>query len=231
MNINPSEYELLLVEDEEITYKRIIKYMSKLGFRMLHRKNGREALSLVKNRKCSLDLILLDVGLPGLNGLELCKQLRRLKIQIPILILSNKGDSDTIVTGLDNGADDYITKPFELSELFARSKSMLRRPAFFAPNKIIAGSIKLDLDQKEAFVKNRKLNVRKQEFELLQFLVRNQNQPLAREHILQNVWNTDEEPSLNTVDVHIRSIRRRFEKLGLPCPIETMFGFGYKLNS
>jgi DNA-binding response OmpR family regulator len=231
MNINPSEYEILLVEDEVLTYKRVIKYMSKLGFRILHRPNGREALSLVKKRQDSLDLLLLDVGLPGINGLELCKQLRRMKVQIPILILSNKGDTDTIVSALDNGADDYISKPFELSELFARAKSMLRRPAFFAPNKITAGKIKLDLDQKEAFVNNKKLNIRKQEFALLQFLVRNQDQPLSREHILQNVWHPTEEPSLNTVDVHIRSIRRTFEKLGISCPIETMHGFGYKLNS
>lgn len=155
------------------------------------------------------DLIILDLMLPGMDGLEICRKLRGQKIHTPVLILTAKSQTDDKVTGLDAGADDYLTKPFSFEELLARIRALIRRPKQIIENPF-------DLE---------KYHLSRKEFSLLEYLLRNPNKILSKDQIMAHVWDYDADILPNTVEVYIKKLRNKVGDF----PIETVRGFGYRL--
>lgn len=224
--------KILLVEDNKKIASALTRYLGKLGYHTTHRDDGVAGHEYITEYSMSLDLIILDIKLPGVNGIELCEQIRKAKIQIPILMLTEIGDVETIVHVLDQGADDYLTKPFALPEVYSRIKALLRRPAYFEARIITAGDLEINLDAREARYKGMIINLRRREFDLLSYLAKHKNQMLAREQILLNVWHIKDRPYQNNVDVHVKQIRNKLKKIAPDAPpiIQTVYGFGYKLT-
>jgi DNA-binding response OmpR family regulator len=225
--------KILIVEDNQNVASTLERYLSKSGYRAYSRVDGLKAQAFISENAIAIDLIILDIKLPGMNGLELCRHVRKTKIQIPILMLTNVGDVDVIVRALELGADDYLTKPFALPELLARVKALLRRPAYFEARILKAGELEVNLDTRTAKFKRKELGLRRKEFDLLHYLIKNRNQMLSREQILMNVWNLQTNPYPNSVDVHIKQLRNKILKISPSSKsiIQTIYGFGYKLNA
>lgn len=173
------------------------------------------------------DLIILDLMLPGKSGLEICRDLRAGKIQTPILLLTARSQIRDKVTGLDSGADDYLTKPFAFEELLARIRALTRRPK--QANKPVLSAGNLTLDPVKLVVKRgqKPLPLSRKEFSLLEYLIRNKGKVLSKEQIINHVWDYDADILRNTVEVNIKNLRR---KLGRPELIQTVRGFGYKIE-
>lgn len=174
------------------------------------------------------DLIILDLMLPQMDGLTLCKKLRRQEIHTPVLMLTAKGQLGEKVAGLDSGADDYLVKPFAFSELVARIRALIRRPPMLINSVILVGNLELDTVNFTVKRNGKPLSLTKKEFSLLEYLARNAGRILSKNNIISHVWDYDADVLDNTVEVYIRSLRR---KLGLPNIITTLRGFGYKLES
>jgi DNA-binding response OmpR family regulator len=188
---------------------------------------------LLEARKRSPDLVILDLNLPGLDGLEVCRQLRKLSATptIPIIMLTARIDESDKISGLELGADDYVTKPFSVKELIARVRSVLRRSQQTAsePQVLIAGVIELDDGRRRVKVAEREVTLTRKEFDLLADLMRHRGRVLSRAQLLERVWGYDHPGTTRTVDVHVRQLRK---KLGPPADayIDTVVGVGYRLH-
>jgi DNA-binding response OmpR family regulator len=215
---------ILIAEDEERIVSFLEKGLRSAGYTTLAVATGPDALALARDD--SFDLLVLDLGLPGLDGQEVLSQLRRRGQRLPVIILTARdGVSDT-VAGLEGGADDYVTKPFRFEELLARIRLRLRDSAPSAePTVVRAGSVTLDLRTRRAAVSGRTVELTAREFALLETLLRHPGQVLSREQLLSHVWGYDFDPGSNVVDVYVRYLRR---KLG-PDTIQTVRGMGYRL--
>lgn len=177
------------------------------------------------------DLIVLDLMLPDIDGLEICKELRRSQLNIPILMLTAKNTIEDKISGLDSGADDYLTKPFDLDELLARVRALLRRgQKNVTGNVITIGNLVLDTKTHEVRRGNRKIELTNKEFKLLEFLMRRPNEVTSRNDILEHVWDTDVDPFSNTVEVHIRYLRQKIDGKFAKKMIKTIRGSGYKIT-
>lgn len=172
------------------------------------------------------DLIVLDLMLPKLPGLEVCKNLRSEGIHTPILVLTARGEMRDKVTGLDSGADDYLVKPFAFEELLARLRALGRREATTRAEIIEAGKLELNIKNYEVKVNGIKIKLSRKEFAFLEYLARNAGQVVSKEQIISHVWDYDADILENTIEVYIRNLRK---KLGKGVTIETLRGFGYKL--
>jgi len=224
--------EKVLIIDDEKDIVELIKYnLEKSGFSVMSAKSGGEALDII-DTKPSLKLIILDIMLPGLNGLEILKRIKKDKgIQgIPVIMLTAKGEESDIVAGLRLGADDYITKPFSVKVLVERVKAILRRtkPDAGHADVIEKGGIKVNLSTYEITVKNVSIKLTSLEFKLLVFLMENSGKPFTREQLLNNVWGEDFAIVDRAVDVHIKWLRQKLGKSGNN--IETIWGIGYKFR-
>jgi DNA-binding response OmpR family regulator len=178
------------------------------------------------------DLIILDIVLPDIDGVFLCKDLRRSGVKAPILMLTGKNNLNMKVEALDAGADDYITKPFNLKELQARIRALTRRASGNSvSNLIFAGELSLDIASKVVKFKDKKINLRRKELKLLELLMRNQGKVLTREMILDHVWDSNTESVTNIVDVHIKYLRDLIDKPFGTRIIKTIHGLGYKLEA
>lgn len=179
----------------------------------------------------SYDLILLDVMLPKLNGINLCQRIRRSGYQIPVLMLTAKDTSEDKVIGLDVGADDYVVKPFDLPELLARIRALLRR-GNVASNPILEWEqLRLDPSSYEVTYADQPLRLTPKEYSLLELFLRNENLVLSRSSILDNLWSFEDPPSEEAVKVHIKDLRKKLRKAGAaPDFIETVYGVGYRLK-
>lgn len=177
------------------------------------------------------DLMIVDLVLPDIDGIELCQKLRSKKILTPILMLTGRGEVAHKVRALDSGADDYLTKPFSMEELFARIRALLRRnPEAMCSNILQVGGLCIDLKRKSVTRDNVEVSLRKKEFDLLEYFARNPGQVLTRNMILNNVWDKIGEFGSNIVDVHIKYLRDQVDKpFGTPL-IKTVHGLGYKLE-
>jgi DNA-binding response OmpR family regulator len=220
--------KILLIEDEKetaLTIKEKLKndYQIDLAFRG---EKGEE-LALINN----YDIIIVDLMLPDKNGLEICQDLRKERINAPILILTGEGSIKKKVLALDGGADDYLTKPFSFAELKARIKALTRRNKRDYSQLLIVGDLLLDLEKRIARRGNRLIPLRRKEIALLEYLMRNPGRVLTRDMILCNVWSEGEEPLYNTVDVHIKYLRDRIDKNCHQKMIKTIYGLGYKLEN
>lgn len=183
--------------------------------------------------KNEYDVILLDLNLPDSNGIEICKKIRKTNKNISILALTGKTDIKDKVEALDTGFDDYLTKPFQFDELFARIRALLRRKSntLTINNQLIIDDLILDTKTKTAKRQNKILDLRQKEFQLLEYLMQNQGVVIDREKIIKHVWKTSTDPSTNTIDVHIQSLRNKVDKPFNKPLIKTVYGFGYILKS
>jgi DNA-binding response OmpR family regulator len=171
-------------------------------------------------------MVVLDLGLPKLDGVEVCRQLRE-ESDVPILILTARTDTDDRVRGLDAGADDYLTKPFERAELLARLRALMRRRPPRGSASMRVGDLSLNPDTREVIRGERALDLTAREFELLEFLMRNQRLVISRERLLEEVWGYDPTSMTNTIDVFISNLRRKLEENGEARVLHTKRGAGY----
>ncbi|OGG94655.1 MAG: DNA-binding response regulator [Candidatus Lambdaproteobacteria bacterium RIFOXYD2_FULL_50_16] len=215
---------VLLVEDDQGVANFIKKGLEEERYTIERVADG--ALGLEYALTGHYDLIILDVMLPKKSGFEVCKTLRDQGIQTPILMLTAKIDIADKVNGLDKGADDYLTKPFSFEEFLARIRALLRRKKSDIV-KLEVGGLSLNTQSHRVFLGDNELILRHKEYAILEYLVRNQDRILSRTQILENVWGYDFDPGTNVVDVHIKSIRKKFEEFSKDSFIHTIRGVGY----
>lgn len=217
---------LLLVEDEARLRAVCQKRLSQEGFQVDACADGPEARDYMAAKR--YDAIVLDILLPGVDGLTLLRELRARGDQTPVLLLTALGALSDRVQGLDAGADDYLVKPFAHEELMARLRALLRRNAGAATNELAAGPILIDIRARGVRVAERDVDLTAREFDILLFLARNKNAVLTRAQIEDNVWHSDVEIGSNVVDVYIRMLRKKLGEAGQM--IETVRGVGYALR-
>lgn len=204
---------MLVVDDEKLIVKGIRFSLLQDGMEVDCAYDGEEALNMAKAN--SYDMILLDVMLPKMDGFEVCQAIREFS-DVPIVMLTAKGDDMDKILGLEYGADDYITKPFNILEVKARIKAIMRRTSpERAPqvqsSVIEKGDIKLDCDSRRLFINDNEINLTAREFELLEILIKNENKVYSRESLLKIVWGEDYPGDVRTVDVHVRRLREKIE--------------------
>ena len=222
---------VLVVDDEKLIVKGIRFSLEQDGYDVDCAYDGEEALKLAKEN--AYDIILLDVMLPKYDGFEVCQQIREYS-DVPIIMLTAKGDDMDKILGLDYGADDYITKPFNILEVKARIKAIMRRTGNAKPKeeenpKIVeSGDLKLDCESRRLFILGKEVNVTAKEFDLLELLVMNPNKVYSRENLLNLVWGYEYPGDVRTVDVHVRRLREKIEATPAdPKYIHTKWGVGY----
>lgn len=221
--------ERILIVDDEVRIARFIELELKYeGYEVLVRYNGREGLGALKDQ--SFDLVILDVMMPDLSGIEVLRRIRQTS-DIPVIMLTAKGETLDKVMGLDFGADDYLTKPFEIEELLARIRSAIRRyQRSLVPSEtqeIVGGPLTMDFDRHEVRFLEERIELTKKEFDLLETLLRNKGVVLSREKILNEVWGYDFMGDTNVVDVYIRYIRSKVDDRFNVKLIHTVRGVGY----
>ncbi|NGT78325.1 response regulator transcription factor [Clostridium perfringens] len=225
--------KVLIVDDEE-HIRELIKFnLKKEGYDIEVAVNGTEALNII--REIKFDLILLDLMLPEIDGLEVCKEIRRNEetSDIPVMMITAKGEEFDKVLGLELGADDYITKPFSIRELMARVKALLRRSNVKKEENIIKfGDVVVNFKTREVIKGTQNVELTLKEFELLKLLIKNKGNILTRELLLDKIWGYEYIGETRTVDVHIRHLRKKIESDDKnPQYIQTIRGVGYKFTS
>lgn len=222
----------ILVVDDEPTLVATLKYnLEREGFQVLTSGEGEGALATARSERP--DLVVLDLLLPGLDGLEVCRLLRR-ETAVPILMLTAKGEEVDKVVGLELGADDYVTKPFGMRELVARVRSLLRR-AEAAPadeaTVLRSGDMEIDLARRQASRRGEPLRLRPREFELFLFFMRNRGRAFSRDQLMNQIWGYDFVGDTRTVDVHVSWLRQKIEdEPSKPTRLITVRGLGYRFE-
>lgn len=220
--------KILVVDDEELLVKGIRFNLRSDGYDVITGSNGLDAVQLTLSEHP--DLIVLDVMMPDMDGLTACTKIREFS-GVPIILLTAKADDMDKLMGFDNGADDYLTKPFNILELKARIRALLRRayPSDKADsNTLTIGSISLDLDARNAYRSGQLADLTAKEFDVIEFLMRNPNRVYSREVLLDTIWAYEYRSDIRTVDVHIRRLREKLEeKPAEPQYIMTKWGVGY----
>jgi two-component system alkaline phosphatase synthesis response regulator PhoP len=222
---------VLLIEDEEGLILTLTDRLRSEGFEVVSAKDGEAGLESASTQ--AFDLILLDVMLPKKNGYDVCRDLRQRGITTPVLMLTAKGETIDKVLGLKLGADDYLTKPFEMIELLARIEALLRRspgkPNGHSADAFRFGDVAIDFKRATVTKEDSPVELSAMEFKLLQYLVENRGTVHSRDHLLDQVWGYDAMPSTRTVDVHIAWLRQKLEEnVRRPKYIQTVHGMGYK---
>lgn len=224
---------ILVVEDDPTLLQTLVYNLTREGYRVLAAADGEEALRHLRSDGAQLDLVMLDLMLPGLNGFQVLRQLR-LQSNVPVLILSARGEEQDKVDGLELGADDYVVKPFSLRELLARVRAAIRRHAAPAasPAQIVArGPLRIELDRRRALVDERELPLRRKEFDLLITLALEPGRVFSRQDLLDAVWGDEIVVGERTVDVHISWLRGKLTDAGLSHDtIATVYGVGYRFD-
>jgi len=220
--------KILVVDDEDLLVKGIRFNLRSDGYEVISGSNGLEAISLTQAHQP--DLIVLDVMMPEMDGLTACSKIREFS-DVPIILLTAKADDMDKLMGFDQGADDYLTKPFNILELKARIRALLRRAGRSkaeAASTLTIGSISLDLDARNAYRGDTMVDLTAKEFDVIEFLMRNPNRVYSREALLDTIWAYEYRSDIRTVDVHIRRLRERLElNPAEPQYIMTKWGVGY----
>jgi DNA-binding response OmpR family regulator len=221
--------KILVVEDDERISDAVVEYLSDSHYAVEAVYDGQSAWELLE--VFTYDMILLDVMMPNMDGMTLCKRLRNKGINIPILMLTAKDTLNDKIEGLDAGADDYLIKPFELEELSARIRALLRRGVSTTAPILTWGDLSLDPSTCEVFYENKPLALSPKEYKLLEFFLRNGRRVFSRAQILEHLWSFEQVPEEATVKAHIRGLRQKLEASGAPSDIiETVYGLGYRLK-
>jgi len=218
---------VLVVEDDAEIADVLRRFLRQEGHEVRTAVDGEEALPAAS--EFVPDLVILDLGLPGLDGVEVCRQLRA-GGDVPILILTARTELDDRVEGLDSGADDYLMKPFERQELVARIRALLRRRPPRGSASLTVGDLVLNPDTREVTRGDRRIELTNREFELLEYLMRNERLVISRERLLEEVWGYDPMAMTNTIDVFISNLRRKLEAGDEPRILHTKRGAGYVLR-
>ncbi|MBR5598129.1 MAG: response regulator transcription factor [Lachnospiraceae bacterium] len=221
--------KILVVDDEKLIVKGIRFSLEQEGMEVEAAYDGEEALEKAKEKE--YDIILLDIMLPKLDGLQVCQQIREFST-VPIIMLTAKGDDMDKIMGLEYGADDYITKPFNILEVKARIKAIMRRTSLVSEKEkeavLEAGTMKVELAERRVYIEEKEMNLTSKEYDLLELLVKNTNHVYSREKLLHLVWGADYPGDVRTVDVHIRRLREKIEKNpSEPKFVHTKWGVGY----
>lgn len=214
---------ILVVEDEHRIANSIKKGLEQEKYAVDVAYTGDDGFDMATGEE--YDLILLDLMLPGMDGLQICRELRAQKKQVPILILTARGQIDDKVKGLDTGADDYLTKPFSFEELLARVRALARRPAKMLDTTLRAGDLTLDPIKFEVKKKGKLIPISSKEFSLLEYLMRQAGQIVSKDQIIAHVWDYESNILPNTIEVYVRNLRKK----GIE--VETVRGFGYKIGA
>ncbi len=222
--------QVLVVDDEKLIVKGIRFSLEQDGMEVDCAYDGEEALRMATVKP--YDMILLDIMLPKMDGFEVCRSIREFS-SVPIVMLTAKGDDMDKILGLDYGADDYITKPFNILEVKARIKAIMRRTnppkvQVENPSLITKGDMRMDCDSRRLFISDKEINLTAKEFDLLELLVKNENKVYSREDLLHKVWGYEYPGDVRTVDVHVRRLREKIEKNpSEPKYVHTKWGVGY----
>ena len=220
---------ILVVDDERAVRGSVRRALALEGYSVSEAESGQRALDEL--RACAMDAVVLDVLMPDVDGLEVCRRLRAAGERVPILMLTAREGVADRVAGLDAGADDYLVKPFALDELLARLRALLRRTSDAGEgHELRFDGVTLDLGMREARVGGRRIELTRTEFSLLELFMRNPRQVLTRPVINERVWGYDFGPASNSLGVYVGYLRRKLEEAGEPRLIHTMRGVGYVLR-
>lgn len=219
---------ILLVEDEQGVAGFIKKGLEEEQYSVDHAVNGEEGLALATSRQ--YDLFILDVMLPGLNGIELCRKLREQAVQTPVLMLTAMDSVKDKVLGLNSGADDYMTKPFSFEEFLARVHALLRRK----PDKLTElthHELRIDTIAHRVFITDKEVTLRPKEYAILVYLLKNRGKVISRAQMLSDIWGYDFNPNTNFVDVHIKSLREKLGQFSTFPFVQSVRGVGYMIGN
>ncbi len=219
---------ILIVDDEPEMLRGLEDNLQFEGYQTVTAGDGKKGLALALSE--APDLILLDVMMPGMSGWDLCRELRRRGLDVPVIMLTARGEEVDRVLGLELGADDYVTKPFSLRELMARIRAVLRRPGPRQKFEELAfGSVRVHLRARQAFKGGHEVRLTRKEFDLLRYLVEHPGEVITRDRLLDEVWGYERFPTTRTVDTHILRLRQKFEDdPERPAHILTAHGQGYR---
>ncbi|MCS4483995.1 response regulator transcription factor [Gleimia sp. 6138-11-ORH1] len=219
---------VILVEDDPAIAEPLARALTREGYDVRSHGTGRSALNEIE----AADLLILDLGLPDMDGLDVARHVRKLGRTIPILILTARADEIDMVVGLDTGADDYVTKPFRLAELLARVRALLRRIGNEETEEdLIAQDVRVSISAHRAFVKDRELQLTAKEFDLLRVLIREAGNVVERDLLMREVWGSDPTGSTKTLDMHVSWLRRKLgDDAADPHYITTVRGMGFRFE-
>ncbi len=225
--------KILVIEDDQSVREAMVYNLKQEGYAVVSASDGEKGYALIRSELP--DLVILDIMLPKLDGLAICRMVRKNPdiAATPIIMLSARGTQGDKMVGLDSGADDYVTKPFDLGELLARIRAVMRRTSVAGQDRdhLAAGPVRLDLAMRQAFLNDREIRLSVKEFDLLAELLRNRGAVLSRDLILSRIWGYDYYGDSRTVDVHIRWLRQKIEEdPSDPRHILTVRGIGYRFQ-
>jgi len=221
--------QILVVEDEIRLAEVLKKQLENAGFSIQIANDGYTGKQYIEAKK--YDLVILDINLPIINGYDLCKEIRKADFSIPIIMLTALGTLDNKITGFDAGADDYVTKPYEIRELLARINVFLKRSDVDPlSNTLTIADLKMNLTNKSVTRAGEKIELTVKEFSLLEIFMKNKGKLLSRELIINQVWGIDFDPGTNVIDVYVNYLRKKIDKDFEPKLIHTKFGFGFYCN-
>ena len=220
--------KILLVEDEQKLADALAKGLNHEGYSTDIISDGKKALTRISLHRNDYDLMILDLMLPSMDGLEICRQVREMNITVPILILTARAETDTKVQLLLSGADDYLVKPFSFSELTARIQALLRRPTESLPDVLKIRDIELNPSQRKVTREGKEVLLTLKEYGLLEYFMRHPNQVVNREDLLNHLWDFNYVGFSNVVDVHVKNLCRKLASDGGDV-LETVRGVGYRL--
>lgn len=221
---------ILIIEDQEKLAESIKKGLEDIGYAVDVLGDGLRGLRRIEASPDNFDLIILDIMLPELDGISLCKKIRSKGINTPVLMLTAKDTLENKIDGLNVGADDYLVKPFEFEELIARMGALLRRPKEVLETELSGAGIKLNTIEHIVEKRGKSIKLTVTEFSILEFFLRNKNQVLSRDKIIAHVWDFSYDSFSNIVDVNIKNLRKKLQNKNENI-FETVYGVGYKFNS
>jgi DNA-binding response OmpR family regulator len=217
--------KILIIEDEKAVADNLKAGLKQHRFIAEVTYSGQEGYDMIKNY--DYDIIILDLMLPDMRGEDLCRKIRKERVNSFIIMLTAKKQVENIVEGLNCGADDYLTKPFEFSELLARLRALLRRTSGDKENILEISDVKVYMNREQVFKGNSEIKLTKKEFMILEYLLRHRGQLMSRNQILEHAWDRNVDIFTNIIDTHIKNIRRKLGKSGML--IETVYGSGYRM--
>ncbi len=222
--------KILIIEDEEKLACSIKEGLELEGFTADFCLDGERGLDYVEMNSDSISAIILDILLPRMNGFEVCEHIRRENIWTPVLFLAARDDTLSKVTGLNLGADDFLSKPFAFHELVARLKALLRRPKITLPVELKTHSLTINSITRKVTYASQELHLTKKEFALLEYLMIHRGRVVEREQLVDSLWDQDYDSFSNTVDVHIKNLRRKLKEVHNETLLETVRGVGFLLK-
>ncbi|MFT6264033.1 MAG: two-component system response regulator PhoP [Oleiphilaceae bacterium] len=220
--------KLLIVEDEQKLRSQLCQALEQQAYKIEQAEDGEEGL--YKGLEYPIDLAIVDLGLPKINGVEVIKRWRKSGIVFPILILTARGNWQDKVEGLDAGADDYLVKPFHLEELFARVKALLRRFGGHASSELVFGNIAIDLSAKQVTLSGQPIELTAYEYNTLEYLVHRSDKPVSKTELTEHLYDQDFDRDSNVIEVFIGRLRKKLDPSGELNPIRTIRGQGYRFD-